>query len=49
MEELAEYIAAFVSGILFCLAVWLLLMQCGSLAGAFASDGLRSLEVMYVR
>ncbi len=49
MEERAEYISVFVSGVVFCMAVWLLFAQCGRLAETFGPTGLRSLEVMYVR
>lgn len=42
-----EYIATFASGVLFCIAVWLLFAQCGRLFAVEEMFSLRDFEVMY--
>lgn len=46
MEELTEYIEDFAAGVLFCIAVWLLFLQCRAAFGEI-SEGLHSFEVLY--
>lgn len=49
MEEIADYIGSFAAGVLFCLAVWILFLQCDGLLFKSAEEMLREFEVMYVR
>jgi len=49
MEEIAEYISSFAAGVLFCLAVWILFLQCDGLFAEPVGEVLREFEVMYVR
>lgn len=49
MEEGMEYIAAFASGVLFCIAVWLLFAQCSRFFPLMEMFSLRDFEVMYAR
>lgn len=49
LEDIVEYMGAFAAGILFCMAVWLLLLQCGGVFGQGVGEVLRDFEVMYAR
>ncbi len=49
MGEIAEHIGAFAAGVLFCLAIWILLLQCDGLFSETVGEILREFEVMYVR
>ena len=49
MEEIAEHIGDFAAGVLFCLAIWMLFLQCDGLFSKTVGEALREFEVMYVR